>query len=151
MSNDFGSNVGMVQICSECNSKHINSAETMMDKHSESGRSLTYGNGGRFSPSDSKSQANSDSSYVRFKVFKCISICFVLKWSLLRVDQSEFFLLNFRSHTKRWQRIQYRAEIVIREKILDQIHHWHSPSARMDMDLIREWSFENGVCAENEN
>lgn len=42
----------------------------MTDKHSESGRSLTYGNGGRFSPSDSKSQANSDSSYVRFKVFK---------------------------------------------------------------------------------
>lgn len=66
------SSIGMVQICSECNSKHINSAETMTDKHSESGRSLTYGNGGRFSPSDSKSQANSDSSYVRFKVFTIV-------------------------------------------------------------------------------
>lgn len=66
----FLNSIGMVQICSECNSKHINSAETMTDKHSESGRSLTYGNGGRFSPSDSKSQANSDSSYVRFKVIK---------------------------------------------------------------------------------
>lgn len=58
----------MVQICSECNVKHGNSAETMTDKQSESGRSLTFGNGGRFSPSDSKSQANSDSSFVRFKV-----------------------------------------------------------------------------------
>lgn len=60
--------IGMVQICSECNAKHVNSAETMTDKHSDSGRSLTFGNGGRFSPSDSKSQANSDSSFVRFKV-----------------------------------------------------------------------------------
>lgn len=59
----------MVQICSECNTKHSNSAENMTtDKHSDSGRSLTFGNGGRISPSDSKSQANSDSSYVRFKV-----------------------------------------------------------------------------------
>lgn len=59
----------MVQICSECNEKHINSAETMTDKSSDTVKSLNFGNGGgRFSPSDSKSQANSDSSYVRFKV-----------------------------------------------------------------------------------
>lgn len=60
----------MVQICSECNEKHINSAETMTDKSSDTVKSLNFGNGGsRFSPSDSKSQANSDSSYVRFKVY----------------------------------------------------------------------------------
>ncbi|XP_055314117.1 uncharacterized protein LOC129575161 isoform X3 [Sitodiplosis mosellana] len=64
---------GMVQICSECNAKHVNSAETMTDKNSESGRSLTFGNGGRFSPSDSKSQANSDSSFVRFKPYESVT------------------------------------------------------------------------------
>lgn len=58
----------MVQICSECNEKHINSAEGL-DKNSDTLKNLSFGNGsGRLSPSDSRSQANSDSSYVRFKV-----------------------------------------------------------------------------------
>lgn len=126
---------GMVQICSECNSKHINSAETMTDKHSESGRSLTYGNGGRFSPSDSKSQANSDSSYVRFKVKK------KLWWKTITPDIMNAIICcfyRFFSHTKQWRHTRCRVEIVIQEKILDQIHHWLSQSERMGMDLIRK-------------
>lgn len=65
----FLSHTGMVQICSECNEKHINLAQAVsIDKGSDS-KSINFGNGsGRFSPSDSKSLANSDSSYVRFKV-----------------------------------------------------------------------------------
>lgn len=58
----------MVQICSECNEKNVNADNCVRDKLSDSSKALTVGNGGRFSPSDSKSQANSDSSFVRFKV-----------------------------------------------------------------------------------
>lgn len=59
----------MVQICSECNDKHISSADAcVFDKSAEMGKTINLGNGGRLSPSDSKSQANSDSSLVRFKV-----------------------------------------------------------------------------------
>lgn len=51
---------GMVQICSECNDKHLNLADGLLERNALST--------GRQSPSDSRSQANSDSSGVRFKV-----------------------------------------------------------------------------------
>lgn len=59
----------MVQICTQCNEKHMITAQAVSgDKHLDS-KGINYGNGsGRFSPTDSKSLANSDSSYVRFKV-----------------------------------------------------------------------------------
>lgn len=53
--------VGMVQICCACNEKNANLAE--------GGASNSID--GRFTPSDNKSVANSDSSIVRFKVIKC--------------------------------------------------------------------------------
>lgn len=62
---------GMVQICSECNDKNLSAANAVVTEKSlndSSGKALNLGNGGRYSPSDSKSQANSDSSFVRFKV-----------------------------------------------------------------------------------
>lgn len=44
-------------------------AQTVSGDKSLDSKGINYGNGsGRFSPSDSKSLANSDSSYVRFKV-----------------------------------------------------------------------------------
>lgn len=49
---------GMVQICCACNDKNAN--------HAEGGTSNSID--GRFTPSDNKSVANSDSSIVRFKV-----------------------------------------------------------------------------------
>lgn len=111
----------MVQICSECNVKHSNSAETMTDKHSDSGKSLIFGNGGRFSPSDTKSLANSDSSYVRFKVKKWVFI------AVVRIHFKSMFEFKFHfSRTNPRQHTQFRAEIVIsliQEKIPDQIHH----------------------------
>ncbi|XP_059607654.1 uncharacterized protein LOC132255578 isoform X2 [Phlebotomus argentipes] len=55
---------GMVQICSSCNEKHSHLAEgggaTSID--------------GRFTPSDNKSQANSESSNVRFKPYETLSL-----------------------------------------------------------------------------
>ncbi|XP_055692452.1 uncharacterized protein LOC129795328 isoform X3 [Lutzomyia longipalpis] len=55
---------GMVQICSSCNEKHSHLAEgggaTSID--------------GRFTPSDNKSQANSETSNVRFKPYEAISL-----------------------------------------------------------------------------
>uniref|UniRef100_A0A6B2EHE0 Putative thyroid hormone receptor-associated protein complex subunit n=1 Tax=Phlebotomus kandelakii TaxID=1109342 RepID=A0A6B2EHE0_9DIPT len=55
---------GMVQICSSCNEKHSHLAEgggaTSID--------------GRFTPSDNKSQANSETSNVRFKPYETISL-----------------------------------------------------------------------------
>lgn len=58
----------MVQMCSSCNERHNHLAEggSSISIHSESGN---LGNGNRcFTPSDNRSQANSDSSYVKFKV-----------------------------------------------------------------------------------
>lgn len=64
----------MVQICTQCNEKHISAAQAVSGDKSLDSKGIIYGNGGgRFSPSDSKSLANSDSSYVRFKV------CFQMK------------------------------------------------------------------------
>lgn len=60
-----------MQICSECNEKNLNADSAVITEKSlidSSGKALNLGNGGRYSPSDSKSQANSDSSFVRFKV-----------------------------------------------------------------------------------
>lgn len=57
--------LGMVQICSECNDKHLNAADGVPEKGSDSVKNATVG---RQTPSDSRSQANSDSSCVRFKV-----------------------------------------------------------------------------------
>uniref|UniRef100_A0A1L8DC11 Putative endocytic adaptor protein intersectin n=2 Tax=Nyssomyia neivai TaxID=330878 RepID=A0A1L8DC11_9DIPT len=55
---------GMVQICSSCNEKHSHLAEgggaTSID--------------GRFTPSDNKSQANSETSNVRFKPYEAVSL-----------------------------------------------------------------------------
>lgn len=58
--------VGMVQICSSCNEKHIHRAEVGPIASSVGGGS--NGSGGRYTPSDNKSQANSEASNVRFKV-----------------------------------------------------------------------------------
>lgn len=52
---------GMVQLCSSCNEKHSHLAEGGTAAASTS-------IDGRFTPSDNKSQANSESSNVRFKV-----------------------------------------------------------------------------------
>lgn len=130
----------MVQICSECNAKHVNSAETMTDKHSDSGRSLTFGNGGRFSPSDSKSQANSDSSFVRFKVIFKHTMnqeSWTNSGQTETLNQFKFYF----SHMNRWQHTQYRVEIVIwliHERILDLIPRWHSQLVKMVMEPIRK-------------
>lgn len=51
----------MVQLCSSCNEKHSHLAEGGTAAASSS-------IDGRFTPSDNKSQANSESSNVRFKV-----------------------------------------------------------------------------------
>lgn len=62
---------GMVQICSECNEKNLSADNAVVTDKSlidTTGKALNLGNGGRYSPSDSKSQANSESSFVRFKV-----------------------------------------------------------------------------------
>lgn len=59
----------MVQICSTCNEKHIHLAEGGTVTLSSTG-SGGNGSGGRYTPSDNKSQANSESSNVRFKVSK---------------------------------------------------------------------------------
>lgn len=64
--NPLSFSLGMVQICSECNDKYIHSAQAVTEKGAD--KMAQLGNGGRFSPSDSRSQANSDSSMVRFKV-----------------------------------------------------------------------------------
>lgn len=50
--------LGMVQICCSCHEKHANQAE--------GGTSNSID--GRFTPSDNKSVANSESSIVRFRV-----------------------------------------------------------------------------------
>lgn len=55
---------GMVQICCACNDKNAN--------HAEGGTSNSID--GRFTPSDNKSVANSDSSIVRFKVHLLIHL-----------------------------------------------------------------------------
>lgn len=79
----------MVQICASCNEKHSHLAE---------GNNIaTSSIDGRFTPSDNKSQANSETSNVRFKVKKqqqilkvkmtnsCnVYICYVLLLLLLR-------------------------------------------------------------------
>lgn len=53
---------GMVQICSSCNEKYTHLAE---------GRGFSVPSiDGRFTPSDNKSQANSESSNVKYKVRK---------------------------------------------------------------------------------
>lgn len=57
----------MVQICAPCNEKHVNLAESGTVAVSSTG-SGGNGSGGRYTPSDNKSQANSESSNVRFKV-----------------------------------------------------------------------------------
>lgn len=49
----------MVQICSSCNEKHAHMAE---------GSTAATTFDGRYTPSDNKSQTNSESSNVRFKV-----------------------------------------------------------------------------------
>lgn len=49
----------MVQLCSSCYEKHSHLAESSTSVASVDGR---------FTPSDNKSQANSESSNVRFKV-----------------------------------------------------------------------------------
>lgn len=47
----------------------MSTAQAVSGDKSLDSKGINYGNGsGRFSPSDSKSLANSDSSYVRFKV-----------------------------------------------------------------------------------
>lgn len=51
----------MVQICSSCNEKHAHMAE---------GSTAATTFDGRYTPSDNKSQTNSESSNVRFKVKK---------------------------------------------------------------------------------
>lgn len=53
--------LGMVQLCSSCNEKHSHLAE---GGTAAANTSID----GRFTPSDNKSQANSESSNVRFKV-----------------------------------------------------------------------------------
>lgn len=55
----FVSSTGMVQICSSCNEKHAHMAE---------GSTAATTFDGRYTPSDNKSQTNSESSNVRFKV-----------------------------------------------------------------------------------
>lgn len=60
----------MVQICSSCNEKHIHRGEVGPIASSIGGGS--NGSGGRYTPSDNKSQANSEASNVRFKVCTCI-------------------------------------------------------------------------------
>ncbi|GAB0087717.1 uncharacterized protein DMENIID0001_020570 [Sergentomyia squamirostris] len=54
---------GMVQICSSCNEKHSHLAE--------GGGGATID--GRFTPSDNKSQANSETSNVRFKPYETLA------------------------------------------------------------------------------
>lgn len=63
----------MVQICSSCNEKHIHLAEggPLASANMSAGGN---GSGGRYTPSDNKSQANSESSNVRFKVNKSVIV-----------------------------------------------------------------------------
>ncbi|KAJ6645282.1 Histone-lysine N-methyltransferase, H3 lysine-9 specific, partial [Pseudolycoriella hygida] len=58
---------GMVQLCSSCNEKHSHLAE---GGSTAANTSID----GRFTPSDNKSQANSESSNVRFKPYETLSI-----------------------------------------------------------------------------
>lgn len=69
----------MVQICSSCNEKHAHMAE---------GSTAATTFDGRYTPSDNKSQTNSESSNVRFKVkiFFFIFIIYDVMSSLSNVN-----------------------------------------------------------------
>lgn len=127
----------MVQICSSCNERHNHLAEggSNVSVHGESGN---LGNGNRcLTPSDNKSQANSESSCVKFKVGEILLI-FILLLLLIDLNTTIEQILSIFSLTKRCLCLHQLVTPRNYEKIQDQIRQLIKELPKMDTDCIRK-------------